>query len=65
MKFFRRLWCWMRRRTLESDFEEEVGRHLELKTQEIIASGIPAAEAARRAHQEFGNVTLNLTLSNI
>jgi hypothetical protein len=36
MRFLRRLWNWMRRRNLESDFAEEAGQHLELKIEENI-----------------------------
>src|SRR5215510_14628269 len=55
MNFLRRFWFWVRRRELESGFDEEVRQHLELKIQENIARGMPPAEAQRRAHLEFGN----------
>lgn len=58
MKFFRHLWFWLRRRSLETDFDEEVRQHLELKTQEMLQQGVPPAEAARRARIEFGNRAL-------
>ena len=58
MKFFRHVWFWMRRRDLETDFDEEVRQHLELKVQENIARGMSRAEALRLARSEFGNPTL-------
>ena len=54
----RRLGSWLRRRNLESDFQEEIRQHLDLKIQANIASGMSPAEATRRAHLEFGNPTL-------
>lgn len=58
MKFFRQIWCWLRRRKLESGFEEEVRQHLEWKVQENLARGMSSAEARRAARLEFGNPTL-------
>ena len=58
MRIFRRFWFWMRRRNLESDFEEEVRHHLELKIQQNLASGMARSEAVRAAHLEFGNPAL-------
>ncbi|HEY6251325.1 MAG TPA: ABC transporter permease, partial [Candidatus Angelobacter sp.] len=58
MDILRRLWFWMRRRNLESDFEEEVHQHLDLKIQQNIESGMSRAEASRQAHLEFGNPAL-------
>ncbi|HEY6249539.1 MAG TPA: ABC transporter permease, partial [Candidatus Angelobacter sp.] len=56
--FLRRLWYWLRRRNLESDFEEEIRQHLDLKIQQNIESGMSRAEASRQAHLEFGNPAL-------
>jgi hypothetical protein len=58
MKFLRRVWFWLRRRDLESDFDEEVRQHLELKVQENIARGMSPEKASRKARLEFGNVAL-------
>lgn len=58
MKFFRRISFWLRRRNLESDFQEEIGQHLDLKIQENIASGMSPGEASRAARLEFGNPAL-------
>src|SRR5215469_6972354 len=55
MTFFRRLWSWLRRRNLESEFQEEIRQHLELKIQANIAGGMTPAEASRQAHLEFGD----------
>ena len=58
MTFFRKFWFWLRRRNLESDFEEEARQHLELKIQEKIERGVPPADAERLARIEFGNPAL-------
>src|SRR5215469_7784092 len=57
MTFLRRLSSWLRRRNLESDFQQEIRQHLELKIQANIARGMSPAEASRQAHLEFGSPT--------
>jgi predicted permease len=46
----------LRRARFESELDEELRFHLEEYTAELVRSGVPAAEAARRARVEFGNV---------
>ena len=58
MNFFRHLWFWLRRRSLEHDFDEEMRQHLDLKVQENIARGMSREEALRRARADFGNPVL-------
>jgi predicted permease len=53
----RSLWLglWWRR-VLEADMEEEFRLHIELRAEDLIRSGVPRAEALRRAKVEFGSV---------
>jgi putative ABC transport system permease protein len=44
------------RPAFEDDMDEELRFHVEQYTGELIASGVPPAEAARRARAEFGSV---------
>lgn len=46
----------LRRRRFEDGLAEEVRFHLEEYTADLVRSGVPPAEAARRAKLEFGNV---------
>jgi hypothetical protein len=45
-----------RRRTLERDLDDELQFHLEREMDKLVRSGLPQAEAARRARQLFGGV---------
>lgn len=58
MNFLRRVWFWVRRRNLESGFDEEVRQHLELKVQENLDCGMSLDKALRQARLEFGNPAL-------
>lgn len=58
MEFVRRFWSWLRRATRARDLQEEMQLHLELKTQEHIARGVPPEHARRQARVDFGNVNL-------
>jgi putative ABC transport system permease protein len=42
--------------TLGPEMEEEFRHHIELRTADLIRSGVPAAAAARRARLEFGSM---------
>jgi predicted permease len=55
MKWLRQ---WLLRQRIYDDLSEEIRGHLEEKTAELVASGMPAKEAERAARREFGNVTL-------
>lgn len=43
------------RRAVKGDIDEELRRHLERRTEENIAAGMPPEEAARAARKRFGN----------
>jgi predicted permease len=53
---------WLRqllsRRALERDLADEIQEHLEEKEEELVAAGLPRAEARDLARRTFGNVTL-------
>jgi putative ABC transport system permease protein len=44
------------RRRLERDVADEIRFHLDARTEELIAQGVPAVEARRRAEAEYGDV---------
>jgi predicted permease len=46
------------RRRLYNDLSAEMQQHLEEKIEELVASGMPRAEATAAARRAFGNVTL-------
>jgi hypothetical protein len=54
----RRVRALVRRRRLDDELREEVDAHIELRRQQLIESGVPAAEALASARRQFGNVTL-------
>jgi hypothetical protein len=58
-KFRRRLDFLRRRKRFESDLEEEMRFHLDMKSREGIEAGLPEEDARCRALRQFGN-TLNL-----
>ena len=51
-----RLFAWLSRRRLD-DLSDEIRSHLEEKTNELGARGLPRADAEREARRAFGNVT--------
>ena len=53
-----RLRARLRNRRFDADLAEELRLHEELKREELMASGIPAAEARAHARRALGNVTL-------
>jgi putative ABC transport system permease protein len=53
-----RLWYLLRRRRAETDFEEELAFHREMKVREFEERGFARAEARRRAVVALGNTTL-------
>ncbi len=55
MSWFRRIFS---RRRLHDDLADEIRRHLEEKTEELVAEGMSSKDAAAAARREFGNVTL-------
>lgn len=46
----------LRRRDFEDGMAEEMRFHIEQYTDDLVRSGVPPAEAARRARKEFGSV---------
>jgi predicted permease len=52
----RGLWNALRSRRLDHEMEEEVAFHLEARERDLVARGMPPAEAARRARVEFGGL---------
>src|SRR5579875_134701 len=52
----RQLTNWLRRKKLESGLSRELQYHLERRTNDLEASGIPAGEARRQAVLELGGV---------
>src|ERR1700691_104195 len=60
MNLLARLRSWLKwvvkRQRLESDLEAEVRFHLDSYAGELVRSGVPAAEAVRRARIEFGGI---------
>jgi predicted permease len=46
------------RRRLYNDLSDELQQHLEEKTEELVATGMPRKEATAAARRQFGNVTL-------
>src|SRR5215470_18861862 len=44
------------RRQLYDDLDQEIVLHIEERTEELVASGMTAKEAAAAARREFGNV---------
>jgi MacB-like periplasmic core domain len=46
------------RRRLNNDLSDEMQQHLEEKTEELIAAGMPRKEATSAARRAFGNLTL-------
>ena len=49
----------LRRRHLEAEMEAELANHLENLTADLILSGLPPAEAARKARIELGTVNIH------
>lgn len=56
MKFFRKLGSRFRKGKLDADMTEEMGLHLERRTEENIASGMTPDEARYAAMRRFGGV---------
>jgi putative ABC transport system permease protein len=55
MNWFQQLFS---RRRIYDDLSEEIREHLEERTEELVASGMPRAGAVAAARREFGNVAL-------
>lgn len=60
MALSRRLWSWrrtsLRRSQMDSEMDAELRFHLEAYAEDLVRSGVPRAEALRRARLEFGGV---------
>ena len=57
MSLFGRVKSMFHSRALDSELDDEVRSHIEMRTEELIASGVPADEARRQAVVAFGNKT--------
>ena len=55
MNWLRQLFA---RRRLYRDLSEEIQAHLDEKVEELVADGMPRAQAIQSARREFGNVGL-------
>jgi predicted permease len=53
----KRLLNWFRLRNLESDLDRELNYHIDRRVGDLMQSGLPEAEAQRRAALELGGVT--------
>lgn len=58
VEFWRRLASLLHSRRWNSDLEEEMRLHIELRTQALRAAGMTAEEAEQQARRRFGNATL-------
>ena len=45
-----------RRRSFEDSLDEEVRFHLDAQTEDLVRTGLPPEEAARRARERFGSI---------
>jgi predicted permease len=57
MSLVRRIGNLFRRRSLESEIDAEIRAHIEMRTQDNVAAGMPLAEAQRDAMVRFGGRT--------
>ena len=58
MSWINRLLGSIRKNKLEHQLNDELQFHIEMRTDEFIAAGMPPEEARRRARRRFGNQTL-------
>lgn len=56
MKLLRKFFAWFRQDKLDADMAEEMGQHLERRTQANLAAGMSADEARYAAQRQFGGV---------
>ncbi len=60
MTLWNRLWSWLRailwRTRVESEMDAELRFHIEACADDMVRSGVPRAEALRRARLEFGGI---------
>jgi predicted permease len=58
MSLFRRFTAAFRNREVDDRIDDELQFHIEMRTKELISSGVPAEEARRRVLLRFGNQSL-------
>jgi predicted permease len=58
MAWLSKIWNTLRSRSLQSELDEELRLHLDLRTQELERSGMTHDEASIAAARQFGNTTL-------
>ena len=56
MRILRHLSAWMRRGRLDDEMRDELAQHVEWKTAQLVADGVPPEEARRQAAIAVGNV---------
>jgi predicted permease len=60
MTLWNRFWSWLRavlqRTRMESEMDAELRFHIEAFAEDLVRSGVPRAEALRRARLEFGGI---------
>jgi MacB-like periplasmic core domain len=57
MSLFRRIWSLRSRAKIDREIEDELDAHLQMRTADNVAAGMPVAEARRDAVLRFGNPT--------
>src|SRR5436305_1801604 len=57
MTIFRHLLAWLRRGRLDDELREELAQHRAWTAERLIADGVPADDARRRAAVQVGNPT--------
>jgi predicted permease len=57
MSFFRRIWALRSRARIDREIEDELNAHIQMRTADNAAAGMPPAEARRDAVLRFGNPT--------
>lgn len=57
MSLFRRMWALGSRARIDREIEDELNAHIQMRTADNAAAGMPAAEARRDAVLRFGNPT--------
>jgi predicted permease len=58
MGVFRRIWALRKRSKLDSEIEDELCEHMQMRVDADIAKGMSAEEATRKARLRFGNPTV-------
>ena len=57
MSLFHRIWALRSRTRIDREIEDELNAHIQMRTADNVAAGMPGAEARRDAILRFGNPT--------